>query len=245
LRKSDEYQKIFGKTLWELFQMYELTEIMRQKDDILFAEALNALGSGSLTPDQIIMFRNCEKKVSSLNVLNVFTENLHREAFNNMRIKQNTSEENISFAIDTCLGNVNLTDKEYFLEEFKKKSLKDVRNLEHELKLKIGIRYIVTINTNVIDGFVNGATGTLMSISKTKSNTCEILWIKFDQIRVGQILKNGSDKLYKQYNINPDSNWIPIKRYEKNFSIDKACNNKSKTICFNDSRSMTCYKVFN
>ncbi len=114
---------------------------------------------------------------------------------------------------------------------------KQIANLKETYKFVKQNISIQIKNKNLDLSFEEFLKDTLMSISKTKSNTCEILWIKFDQIRVGQILKNGSDKLYKQYNINPDSNWIPIKRYEKNFSIDKACNNKSKTICFNDSRS--------
>ncbi len=38
--------------------MFELTEIMRQKDDLKFAEALGRLALGILTEDDINVFRS-------------------------------------------------------------------------------------------------------------------------------------------------------------------------------------------
>jgi len=40
---STEFGDVVGNPIWEAFKSYELTEIMRQKDDRTFAEALNRL----------------------------------------------------------------------------------------------------------------------------------------------------------------------------------------------------------
>ena len=47
------------------------------------------------------------------------------------------------------------------------------------------------------------------------------MWIKFDQNRVGQIMKNKSDQLYSINKVDKTKNWIPIKRYEQSFSVGK------------------------
>lgn len=57
--KSDE-QILAGNYLWDLFKEFRLDEIMRQKDDKNFSEALNALARGSLTQDHMNLFRSRE-----------------------------------------------------------------------------------------------------------------------------------------------------------------------------------------
>ena len=52
-----------ASNLWkEHFHMFELTEIMRQKDDMEFAELLNRLRQNSLTDKDIDKLRKCEKR---------------------------------------------------------------------------------------------------------------------------------------------------------------------------------------
>ncbi|XP_011313417.1 uncharacterized protein [Fopius arisanus] len=46
--------------LWEEFQFFELTEVMRQKNDKIFVNALNNLASGTMTADDIALIRTRE-----------------------------------------------------------------------------------------------------------------------------------------------------------------------------------------
>ncbi|KAK3929634.1 Secretory phospholipase A2 receptor, partial [Frankliniella fusca] len=52
--------------LWSLFEYYELTQFMRQKNDIAFAQALTRLASGSTTEQDDEMFRS--RQLTSLNI---------------------------------------------------------------------------------------------------------------------------------------------------------------------------------
>lgn len=54
--------------LWkELFYLYQLNTIMRQKDDLEFAELLNRLRVGSYTQKDIELLKTRELKVDMLN----------------------------------------------------------------------------------------------------------------------------------------------------------------------------------
>src|SRR5438105_14256397 len=55
---------ISGNPLWEEMDSYELTEVMRQKDDKEFAEALNCLSKGELTSDDVSFFKSREINVA-------------------------------------------------------------------------------------------------------------------------------------------------------------------------------------
>ncbi|XP_044598214.1 ATP-dependent DNA helicase PIF1-like, partial [Cotesia glomerata] len=55
---TDLYGDIIGNPLWNLFTSYELTEIMRQKNDVKFAKALNNLANGTLTENDMSLFES-------------------------------------------------------------------------------------------------------------------------------------------------------------------------------------------
>ena len=207
-----------GNILWEQFQHFELTEIMRQKGDIAFAEALNALGCGDLTEEQLKMFRSRIKSKGTKGVLNVFHENNDRHLHNEIEIRECLSKEHISQAIDTCLGNANTEEKDHFKKAFQNKPLKKKNNLVNALKLKVGIRYYIVTNINNKDGISNGASGKLMEVSLNESNLPLIAWIKFDNERVGQITKAKESKSYDKFKIDSESNWIPIRRTKYAFA---------------------------
>ena len=42
--QTNPYANLFQNNLWFKFKYFELTEIMRQKNDVFFADALNKLG---------------------------------------------------------------------------------------------------------------------------------------------------------------------------------------------------------
>ena len=53
---KNKYGTLFENQLWKNFKAFELTEIMRQKDDKVFAIALNNLASGNCTNEDIVLF---------------------------------------------------------------------------------------------------------------------------------------------------------------------------------------------
>lgn len=55
--RSNPYGLLAGTYLWDQFQSFQLKEIMRQRDDHVFALALNNLASGDLTKEQVELFK--------------------------------------------------------------------------------------------------------------------------------------------------------------------------------------------
>ncbi|KAK3931096.1 Diphthamide biosynthesis protein 2-1 [Frankliniella fusca] len=52
--------------LWSLFELYELTQFMRQKNDLKFAEALLRFANGNTTDEDDAMFES--RQLSILNI---------------------------------------------------------------------------------------------------------------------------------------------------------------------------------
>ncbi|KAK7459742.1 hypothetical protein BaRGS_00006522 [Batillaria attramentaria] len=57
-RSNEGYAELAGPTLWEKFCLVELTEIMRQRDDLPFAQALTRLARGEMEGADIELFKS-------------------------------------------------------------------------------------------------------------------------------------------------------------------------------------------
>lgn len=55
---NDNYAVLVGPILWHQFKFYELTEIMRQRDDQAFAVALNNMSEGIMTAADIALLKS-------------------------------------------------------------------------------------------------------------------------------------------------------------------------------------------
>lgn len=54
---NDNYAVLVGPVKWHQFKFFELTEIMRQRDDQAFAVALNNMSKGKMTASDIALLR--------------------------------------------------------------------------------------------------------------------------------------------------------------------------------------------
>ena len=54
------YSMLFEDTLWDLFTIIELTDIMRQKDDVKFAECLRRSTNDCMTSEDIALLKSRE-----------------------------------------------------------------------------------------------------------------------------------------------------------------------------------------
>ena len=64
--KGNEFWELIDRNpLWDLFTFYELKQIMRQKDNIDFIEALNVLASGNMEQKHVELFKS--RQVSPCN----------------------------------------------------------------------------------------------------------------------------------------------------------------------------------
>ena len=193
---SSNYEGLVGPYLWEKLSFVKLVEIMRQKDDQNFALALNNLANRGLTQDDVSLFASRQFQEESIGKLpkkaiHLFTTNVSVNAHNEAALDALSTEGCKFTAIDSLVGENagQLTDK--LRDTIKALSVSDTLGLPYELYLKIGARYLMTINKDTPDGLVNGATGVLQYIvygirKETQEQVPRMLWIQFDDCTIGE-----------------------------------------------------------
>ena len=95
-------------------------------------------------------------------------------AHNETILNSLTTEGCRFIAIDSLVGDTagGITDK--LREVLKQSKVSDTQGLPYEFYLKLAARYLMTLNSDIQDGLVNGATGILHRIEYgTKSDTLE------------------------------------------------------------------------
>ncbi|XP_075158165.1 uncharacterized protein LOC142231442 [Haematobia irritans] len=229
---SDPYSAIYGTTIWEKFKYFELTEIMRQREDNLFAVALNNMSCGQMTEDDIKMLRQRIVTPSAVptDAIHLFCSNDEVDQYNTAKLNSIQSEEIISNAED-CIKAIGLTEqnKKKVLEAVKLFKVSECQGLPYRLILKVSAKYMVTVNIDTSDGLVNGATGQLMDItlsttnrripimditlSTTNRRIPTTLWIHFSEPTVGYVarLKKTPYFQYKRNEqVNVDRKQFPV-----------------------------------
>ena len=206
---DDSYAKL-QDPLWYQFQLAELTQIMRQKDDAVFAQLLNRVRTATCSKGDIALLKSREISPDMQNypmdILHVYsTHKLVNEHNSKMlskihetihTVKAIDSKKDISSGIDI---------------KFPEK-ISETGGLETSLKVAIGCRVMLTYNLDVTDGLSNGATGTVSHIVILADNVVNIL-VEFDDPKIGVKAKRLS-----QYRQNyPNS--VPISRHEARFNI--------------------------
>ena len=107
---KETYEQLVGPYLWDKFSFVELTEIMRQKDDMEFARALNSLANGILTEDDCDLFKSRQIKkenldnVVSKNAIHLFCTNASVDSHNIIVLDSLSTEGIKSIALDNLVG---------------------------------------------------------------------------------------------------------------------------------------------
>lgn len=146
--------------LWrDNFQMYELTEIMRQKDDKEFAEILNRLRERKHTTDDLAKLKGAlttnDSKLS--NIPHLFATRKEVFGFNEKIFSQSSSEIKVIIkAIDWVIGCPNESLHPRILSKVPDDSSKTM-GLVSDLKLVIDVPAEITNNVNVQYGVTNGS----------------------------------------------------------------------------------------
>ena len=142
---------------------------MREKDDLNFARALNNFANCCLTEDCINLFTSriiLKDSIQNLPIkyIHLFSTNASVNAHNETVPNALTTEGCRFIAIDSFVGNtaVCITDK--LSNVIKHLKVSDTQGLPYELFLKLGARYLMTLNNYIQDGLVKCATGLLKKI---------------------------------------------------------------------------------
>lgn len=205
--------------LWDEFYLYELTEVMRQKDDLNFVRALNNFARGEMTDDDIIIIKS--REVEDLQVPNeairLYYTNADVEKYNNKKIDESPSPEIECNAVDTITGKLKPQQKTQKMKMWKERPTKDCGGYPYTLRLKQGIKYMVTANLDVSDGLVNGATGVLKHVyCSPGTDKPRIVFLNFDSSNVGKKIRQQYKNFMENNNLN--IKWTPIPRKSYNLT---------------------------
>ncbi|CAD6234316.1 GSCOCG00012386001-RA-CDS, partial [Cotesia congregata] len=206
----DLYGDIIGNPLWNLFTSYQLTEIMRQKDDFKFAEALNNLADGTLSKNDLKLF---ESRIVHNNndipkdAIHLFRTNDEVDNYNEKIINKDVFRKNI-IAVDKITGKCSNKVEQNLINYCKNIGAKDTKGLPSNLSLSIGIEYVLTVNIDVEDGLVNGAVGILKGFELNDNKEIFRLWFDFSDDQIG---KKKRKEVYKDGH----KNWTAIDKITK------------------------------
>ena len=207
------------KDLWNpYFQMWELTQIMRQRDDKKFAEMLNRLrcrvkGQPLLENDETLLKSRVVQKgalSAPTDALHIYARNDDVEQHNDKKLHALDSEIHKITAIDTIQDGG--THKQ--LEKPYQTTTKDTP-LVPELQLAIGARAMLITNVDVSDGLSNGVSGIVKGIefAKSSSSMPKTVFVHFDSPRIGLKLRS-TQSVPSKY-----SDCVPIKPHKNNVDI--------------------------
>ena len=203
--------QFLAPNVWvEEFKLYELTIIMRQQNDMVFAEILNRLREGRHTEQDIDVLRTrcigADDIFDTSNTI-LFTQNAFVNSQNFLMYQFCVNDKEVIYCSDRVISDVSKPKKKKVLKSKENENDK-VGGLFHMLYAGVGLRYEVTVNLDINDGVVNGAGGILKKIERRKEHKQPaILWIQFDDVISG---RNQREK-YKQYKTNDiEDLWTPI-----------------------------------
>ncbi|XP_062579086.1 uncharacterized protein LOC134241009 [Saccostrea cucullata] len=191
-RKDERLYKnnvLYPVDYWlDFFKVVELTKIMRQREDIPFATALNSLRSRvikqQLEEETKSILNECVRE-GPVDVLHVYATNEEVNAFNLTMLKR-TCEDLVEidaqdFTKDRTTGMLSLKSKPTTRPK--------TDNLSSSLLMGVGARVMLTRNCNVDDGLVNGVMGHVSHFvysEKHVEKTIVAIGVIFDNINVGK-----------------------------------------------------------
>ena len=212
-----------SRNLWkEYFKSFELTEIMRQKDDIAFAHLLNRLRLNALTPEDICTLKQCEVTPECehyhLSAPHLFAENYFMHLFNDFVINNMNTEKVIIECHDSVVSPKLTQEKQKETICNLPTDPSKTANLHCSLTIVVGMIYDLTVNTNTEDGLANGASCVVKSIEykQKETNRPSIIWVAFDELNAG----NDTRLKYKNrgfYHSGIHESWTPIFDIERTF----------------------------
>ncbi|CAF1352277.1 unnamed protein product [Rotaria sp. Silwood1] len=247
---NNSYNALVDNPLWSLFELFELTEIMRQKDDKIFAIALSNIAKGMMTLEDINLLKSRIVSNENLEIMGdairVFRSNAEVDAYNTKVLASLNTEGAIANAYDFCIGDGLASIREKVLNNVKNLKTTETYGLPLKIDLKVGAKYMMTVNIDTEDGLVNGACGKLIMIDygklqKTNETVPCRLWIKFNEEKTGRKTRANFQNVMRNRNIDPSLTPIePVTRQintrSTNFKVER------KQFPLVPSEAMTIYK---
>ena len=214
---SSPDMRCLGTNLWhDLFDFFELTEIMRQRHDLAFAELLNRLRTKQHTKEDLALLRSrklnnlpCTSSIDVLHLPHLFAAKVDMYSHNKNILSKIPLSDKVSVeAIDSVSGNVNPSLMTKILSKVPLDPSKTM-GLYKTLVLSVGLPVEVSLNIDTEDGLTNGAPAVVKKFDfrVPSSSRCSIIWVEFLSPDIG---KKWRLKYKHLYNNLISNTWTPI-----------------------------------
>ena len=212
------------------FVLHELTEIMRQKDDLQYAQIMNRLREGNQTDEDISVLKSCKVAINvkvhpdyPLDKGHLFVSNKKVNGHNSFLFEKRTNPNagNPVDCADVVLGHYLPSVKEKTLQAAKKKSVSETANLMTKLPIAVNQRYDICTNLNIPDGLINGTGCVLKHVSyeEQQPGRPSILWVKIDDDdEAGKDQRKKYERFYKH---GIDKTWTPLFAAKRQFNLGR------------------------
>ena len=202
--------------------MFELDEIMPQRDSKMFAEILNRLREGNHTPSDIqkLKERCVEESECPTEAPRLFIQNALVDEYNDKiyQLFDSVNKYTIN-AQDSVIGTCSTELKEKIMRQIPYVPLKNSKQLAHKLNIAVGQRSEIAINVQMDDGLTNGASNVIKHIQLTNDGKPSgLVWVQFDYDDVGKKTRQENRNLYRR---GVQNTWTPIKPVTTQFAVGK------------------------
>ena len=208
------------KDLWNpLFEIVELKEIMRQRDDAIFAQMLNRLRVRKRkeplkkTDEQLLESRIVKENILSApsDALHLFYTNKDVDTHNEKKLSSLNTQTFTIKAIDVDQKDGRVIEVHETPHNTKRK---DDTSLVSYLNLAVGARTMLIANVDVSDGLCNGVSGIIQGIVFCNSqNMPTVVYVKFDSERIGAKTRT-TEHILPHY-----AGCVPIKPRKESFKL--------------------------
>ncbi|KAH9388383.1 hypothetical protein TYRP_023551 [Tyrophagus putrescentiae] len=200
--------------LWEHFKYLQLDRVERQLEGGDFSAALNKLRIGRLDAEVLEQFRprqidqwtpaQVDQQPIPPEALHLFRDNESVDNYNARALallEREGAPVEVSTAVDGFSDNLhhyyqgeNMAveqKKETILAMLCRRHHSATGGMQHQLRLVIHARYMMTSNVDTTDGLVNGVTGRLerFDVDPQRPERIHLLWIAFDDQRIGRKMR--------------------------------------------------------
>ena len=192
---------ILVPNLWrKYFKLFELDEIMRQRESKMFAEILNRLREGNRTPSDLqkLKERCVEERECPTEAPRLFIQNVLVDEYNNKIYQSFDSVCKYTIkAHDSVIGACSTELKEKIMRQIPYVPLKNTKQLAHKLNIAVGQRTEIAINIRTDDGLTNGASNVIKHVHlNNDSKPSGLIWVQFDYDDVGKKTRQENRILY-------------------------------------------------
>ena len=219
---NSEYAVLAPNKWQDHFNIFELKEIMRQRESKVFAEILNRLREGKHTKEDILKLKERVIKENSsddpMDAPHLFIQNKKVNEFNERVHNAATGEKFSIKAVDSVIGANSAQLRDKILSQIPDDPRK-TKQIMSNLRLSVGERTEVALNIRTDDGMTNGAGNVVKKVQlNQQGKPTGVIWVQFDHSDVGEKTRHDNRHLYVQ---GIESSWTPIKPVTTQFAVGR------------------------